>query len=1206
MLMSNEQEEWKLAEYLSQRITDRGVGRDEPECLRNYPRDVYFIGNLRPLPLVDTGASPLDELLDKLAPMAFGADFSIHPSEGDINLNVTVKWVCYYRVFPTLSQQREHQQHQAVWQDRPEDSTTPTQAPVESLTDVSTTTDPVAPSPEVLDTASEDIMSQSEAPLSPEVLEAAIDRRRSRTPKDSLFVRFRKLSCEAAGQISFRAKAPGEWTIDASSLQTSLDAETERAQQQALADPEHIRTSGGPQDKVNVPETALVSQADYQAFLSGLATDVVPTWKWQAEAQVSLEKAAEEDDLAIFVGLVNVSPMSESAPNSEAFLFDTRAIFHFNQVFVQPFDLELAPKGFRYDSRNKLWGRGFNCAVEVVGNDYKVFTTTHTPNHQQMRYQTRSTPRPRFDALAQNPIPTLVEIFEAMRGDKHRWQDAQDAYARTNPDWQAKFQEEFASDQNKFSQETEQFRRGCQMIRENADVRLAFELTNETFRRMGDHRQPEKKKEAWRLFQIVFFVSQIPAIAALSDFNAEGMAEREIVDIVYFPTGGGKTEAYLAVVVFHCFFDRLRGKTAGVTTWTRFPLRLLTLQQTQRFADVIGLADLLRREQDDTRLSGSDVDGFAVGYFVGQGGSPNEIDNPELVHPNAKYEAQPAWSKAGDVSARQEWKRIISCPSCRTTTVEVEFDPVKTKVLHRCTNAGCAFPNGEIPVFIVDNEVYRYLPSVMVGTIDKLAGLGNQRKLSLVFGQVDGRCSVHGYYKGKCCQKDCTDARRLKPGVPVGISGPTLFVQDELHLLKEGLGTFDAHYETFIQQLRHEFGQTEPLKIIASSATIEAFARQVEHLYGRDKTKARVFPCQGPTLEESFYAETMDFPQRIFTGIIPHNKTIFNAVLELIEIYHREIQSLQRLPTSSANPYGGTFIPGTEQWKSILDLYATSLTYFLGNRELNSIRTDIAGDVSPNLQHDGLEPLEIYELTGSTTTEEVSRTLEHVSNPSQTCDTVLATSMVSHGVDIDRFNAMFFYGMPRQNAEYIQASSRVGRSHVGLVFACLHPGRERDRSHYTYFVKFHEFLGQLVEPVAINRWSKFSINRTLPGLFMAVLLQRIANSSGAGNPNLYYMIDFVTQKISTGELQADDFIPMLQNAYLVNNATTVGENHFDQEIKLRVQQFLDQILEARPGEKMVSNVLIPKPLMSLRDVDEAINIELDNAGTQWASRNSGS
>jgi hypothetical protein len=210
--------------------------------------------------------------------------------------------------------------------------------------------------------------------------------------------------------------------------------------------------------------------------------------------------------------------------------------------------------------------------------------------------------------------------------------------------------------------------------------------------------------------------------------------------------------------------------------------------------------------------------------------------------------------------------------------------------------------------------------------------------------------------------------------------------------------------------------------------------------------------------------------------------------------------------------------------------------------------------------------------------------------------------MVSHGVDVDRFNAMFFYGMPRQNAEYIQASSRVGRAHVGLVFTCLHPVRERDQSHFTYFQKYHEFLGQMIEPVAINRWAKFSINRTLPGLFMGVLLQVMANGTAGANPNQYYMLDFLKKKFTDGSLKPEDFIPMLQEAYLVENPVSVAERAFSEEILFRVRQFVDQIVGAGSGAKFVSEVLVPAPMRSLRDVDEPIDIELDNLGSQWAAQ----
>lgn len=1189
------QEETLLAQYLAERVCNRALGRNEDECLRNAPRDVYFIGNLRPRP-VD---GDLGELINKLAPVAFGAEFRFQPESDEVTITVKVQWSCYYRVFPTYSQQRKHQQQVTESENDAESSEVSAAAST-----ISSQADAQRPAisqeePDEADHTLEIEQEQEEQRAeaeSPEVGQSSRDRRRGRVPQDSLAIRYRKISCSAAGEVILRRDAAGDWSRDVSNLQAALDQEAARAQQVALGDSDRVRTAGAPDDKIRVREDALASEGDYEAFLRSLQTDVVPAWQWEIpDEPVRPNDELVSTDRVVAIEFVNASPQADN-PNVEAFLFDSRATFIFTGATVQPFELELAPRGFRYN--RDLWGRGFNCAVEREQAD--VFTTTHTPTYTQMRYATQEDPPANFADLANDPIPALRTIFAAMERYKQKWEEERQRYIAENPDWESsEFSSEFDRDFHQFEDEIERFRGGCNLIRTNQDVRLAFQLTNETFRRLGDH--PRKPKTKWRLFQIVFLISQIPGIAALAAPNSPDVAEREMVDIIYFPTGGGKTEAYLGTIVFHCFFDRLRGKTAGVTAWTRFPLRLLTLQQTQRMADVIGVADLVRREQQDHRLSNRDVDKFAVGYFVGAEATPNELVSPAYRYANPKDSV--SWSQANDGNARQRWKRVISCPSCRSSTVQVDFDSNSTRIIHRCTKSNCAFPNGEIPIYVIDNEIYRYLPCVVVGTIDKLASLGNQRKLSQVFGQVDGRCTLHGYYKGKCCQKDCSGGQLLRPGRPRGLSGPTLFVQDELHLLKEGLGTFDGHYETFTQQLQREFDPSSPaLKVIASSATIEAFERQVEHLYGR-RDQARIFPGLGPNLQESFYAETRDYPSRLFVGILPHNKTIFNTILELIEFYHRETHHLKNLPAGQSNPYGGVLSPGSPEWHRLMDVYITSLTYFLANRELDSIRVDLDGDVNPNLSP-ALE-LEISQLTGGTSTDEVTRileTLERSASSSSTADTVLATSMISHGVDVDRFNGMIFYGMPRQNAEYIQASSRVGRSHVGIVFNCLHPARERDQSHYTYFVKFHEFLGQLVEPVAINRWAKFSVNRTLPGLFMGVLLQLIANRSGANNPNSYYMLDFVKQEITRGNLDINQFIPILERAYLVQAVGSVSEQAFQDQIRIQVQQFLDQIISAGSGEKFISGVLIPQPMTSLRDVDEPIPIELDSSGTQWAAR----
>lgn len=1164
------QEEEHFATYVAERVIGRASGSLEQECLFKMPQDGYFIGNLRSAAEKknDQTNSRLErDLLNKLAPVAFGAEFLVCPQTVQLDIEVTLQWSCYYSVFPTYEQQCEF-----------------------SLSSTET---------------NENELTESDHPLSSNNDEEN-EPYQQQNRRDTLCLRFRKISCKATGNISIPQNIDEDPII--SGLQSAVDAEIERAIKIASEDPDRLKTDkSNPDDRITLSDDILTSEGKYNLFKEQLGNDIPLSWKWsiQVDCQDSenILNANEQRSFLVSINFTNNSEMPKRSSirrssTREDFLFDTQAKFHFLNGNVTPFTLDLAPRGFRYD--REVWGRGFNCDIERIYTDNNKYQTTHTPCFRQMRYLTKTEPTAPFEKLAEDPIPVLESIQSAMRESLEDWDAAESEFQQRFTDqWEVECKKEFDLDKHNFLSEIKQFERGLNMIRTNHDVRLAFCLTNETFRRAGDRPLP---KRTWRLFQIVFLVSQIPGIATLANPENPDEPERETVDIIYFPTGGGKTEAYLGVLVFHCFFDRLRGKQAGVTAWTRFPLRLLTLQQTQRMSDIIGMAELVRRDQNEPRLN--NVAGFAVGYFVGKESTPNALVNINNL-PKPKSEDRRNWSLATDEQRRQLWKRVVSCPACFTNSVEVDLDESAVRIRHRCKNENCPFPNGNLPVYVVDNEIYRYLPSVVVGTIDKLASIGNQRKLSMLFGKVTGRCTKHGYYNGKCCQPECNAPECLSQDIPKGITGPTLFIQDELHLLREGLGTFDAHYETFTQELLKQFGQTHPLKIIASSATIEAFERQVEHLYGRLKTQSRVFPSQGPTLGNSFYAQTQNYAQRLFFGIIAHNKTVFNATLELLQFYHEILQYLQKLTKDARNPYDGRVQPGSEQWKALVDNYMTSLTYFLVGRQLSSIHTDLKNDVNTNLEKNGYLPLAISEMTSGTGTDEVTRILQKLENPrthsEEPPDAILATNMISHGVDIDRLNAMFFYGMPRQNAEYIQASSRIGRQHVGIVLMCLHPARERDQSHYAYFRKYHEFLGQMIEPVAINRWAKFSTQRTLPGLFMAVLLQLLAHRQGERHPGLYSRAEYIRCKLLEGEINEDDFIPFLKNAYGVSTANTPAEINIQDEIELRVRQNLDRIRETTV-DGWLSDVLYPRPMMSLRDVDEPIEIELDDRGSRWASK----
>ncbi len=1156
--LAQQRNEEALADHLIGVVLDTSSGASTQECVGNLPRDTYFLGNLRNEDPQNPRASRINaELLGKLSPTACGLEIKVSVDTTAVELQVEAHWALYYRVAPERMEQLRYQ------------------SGLDAGAAVSTEAEPgdldESAQLVLLDEDGESPVDSTDSPASPTA-------GRRRAASEALLPKWRKISCDASAPVSIGFSG-STWTADTAGLEHAIRKELDRASSIAGGDPQRLRAERNAAEPVAIPVDAATSDRSYGQFAAGLHVEVGP--KWDIELDVSVVRwRADCGEIDIRIELANLTPgvytsKGKPSPNFEPYLFDAGLVVTALKGEPKPFELLLAPRGFRSDRR--LWARGHNVGVDADPGR-KSYSTVLAPTFRQRRYVTKTMAEAEFARLASDPLPALKRIEDQMISYLDVWESALKEY-RERPDWSEDFEREFEADRQIYRDEIRRFREGRHLITSDDDVRVAFQLTNETFGR--------GRNRSWRLFQLVFLVSQITGIASLKTGN--GSDERRKVDIIYYPTGGGKTEAYLGTLVFHAFFDRLRGKPAGVTGWIRFPLRLLTLQQTQRLADVLSLADLIRRAHADPRLSGTAVEGFSVGYFVGDEGSPNEIVDPSTVSDNEAGKHGPHWATANDPAARQTWKRVAWCPSCRTRSIVVDFDPAKVRLVHRCANQGCAFPDGILPIFITDNEIYRYLPTVLVGTIDKLAAIGNQRKLAMVFGRVQGRCPDHGYYFNRCTQKGCRVARLL-PGGVTGITGPTLLVQDELHLLREGLGTFDSHYETFTQELTRRFGNPE-LKLIASSATIEAFERQVEHLYGRPG-EGRVFPGAGPRLGESFYAETIDVPQRIYVGVLPHNKTLLNSILELLEVFFATTNALRKQSTVPS-PFGGPVAPGTKEWDALLDLYATSLTYFLAKTHLDAASNDISADVSPNLQARGLPTVTQFHLTSETRTDEVSEALEHFQavGSANDIDAVLATNMVSHGVDVDRFNAMFFHGMPRQTSEYIQASSRVGRTHCGICFVVMHPARERDQSHYEYFSKYHEFLGQLVEPVAINRHAAFAMDRTIPGLFMAELLQFVA-TSGTENPGKFYQLDFVKTKVSRGEITANTMAPMLEAAYGPGTSADVQE---------RVNRLIDQIVQAA-GLSMVSEALIPQPLRSLREVDESVDIELDSDATSWSSR----
>lgn len=268
----------------------------------------------------------------------------------------------------------------------------------------------------------------------------------------------------------------------------------------------------------------------------------------------------------------------------------------------------------------------------------------------------------------------------------------------------------------------------------------------------------------WRLFQLAFILASIPAFATripeFHDFYTPDVAKHaNAVTLLYFSTGGGKSEAFLGLLAFVLFLDRLRGKHRGVSALMRYPLRLLTLQQARRTFATMGAAEEVRHSRKHPG------EPFSLGFWVGGSNTPNwhsgegydEVPSDSEIAPNAESkhkEVQPY------KSARERWLKLSSCPFCGNKdgsllALRRHSGTGANTMGHYCTapamkcswNARFAKPT-PLPFYIVDEDIYALAPSVLLGTIDKLAAIGQSqgtiRKFFGMFGFAPlveiGRC----------------------------------------------------------------------------------------------------------------------------------------------------------------------------------------------------------------------------------------------------------------------------------------------------------------------------------------------------------------------------------------------------------------------------------------------------------------------------------
>ena len=557
-----------------------------------------------------------------------------------------------------------------------------------------------------------------------------------------------------------------------------------------------------------------------------------------------------------------------------------------------------------------------------------------------------------------------------------------------------------------------------------------------------------ERRGYWRTFQIAFIVMTLPSLTsddAPVDMEDEHVSARDLVDLIWFPTGGGKTEAYLGLTAFTIFRSRLaNSNSSGCKVLMRYTLRLLTSQQFQRAASLICACEVIRRA-NEKRFGSRRI---SIGLWVGMSLTPNE--EKSALQALAQLERKGAEAK--------NLFQLLTCPWCGTELDNPRrygYAERKRRLVFQCParktqdHEGCPFSElgAHLPVCVVDESIYAEPPTLIIGTVDKFAMLAWR-------GQATDLLTIGG--------------------------GPELIIQDELHLIAGPLGSMVGLYEGVIEYLSSASGRRP--KIIASTATARQAERQCRALYNRRMFQ---FPPPGLDASDSFFAvENKDASGRLYVGFLP------TAASSPLTAQIRSVVALQQ----------GVLVVSEENTPAeAVDPYWTLVQYFGSLKELGRAATFLLADIPEflptmhrrfDVEGDRRRWMRTSEeLTSRKNEEEIPRILKRLEVPyrkdakydGQALDTVLATNMISVGVDIDRLGLMMIVTQPKSTSEYIQASSRVGRSTKGpgLVFTLFNAARPRDRSHYEHFRGYHEEFYRFVEPTSVTPFAPPAMERAL-------------------------------------------------------------------------------------------------------------------------------
>lgn len=737
-----------------------------------------------------------------------------------------------------------------------------------------------------------------------------------------------------------------------------------------------------------------------------------------------------------------------------------------------------------------------------------------------------------------------------------------------------------------------------------------------------------RENRSWRPFQLAFLLLSIPSLADPKHTDRTSPAEA-FADLLWFPTGGGKTEAYLGVAAFAMGIRRLQGVVEnldggrGLTVIMRYTLRLLTLQQFQRAATLLCAMELIRASD----VSKWGAEPFTLGLWVGNRVTPGTT---EASHQAIEAIRDKDRNRAGIASPAQ----LTSCPWCGSEIQpgrDIEVDKTAGRTAIYCGDklSQCDFSkaksNGNahpgLPVKLVDEEIYHRPPTMMIATVDKFAMMAWRAEVRTLFGNVKEECERHGLlWPGH----DCGTGHKAKKPHPTakvkpvrGVRPPDLIIQDEFHLISGPLGTMVGLYETAVDDLcSWQIGKIKVRpKVVASTATVRRAGDQVRNVFMR---RLAIFPPKALDVEDDFFSVQRSVeskPGRRYLGICSPGSS---RPAVLIRTYTAFLTAAQ-----------GLF----DAFGPVADPYMTMVGYFNSLRELGGMKRLAEDDVQTRsyrvkmslVQRPGLEQRgvsTIAELTSRVSNADIPKYLDQleirfdgVFDPAKDkfvsqrapdaprpIDVVLATNMLSVGVDVNRLGVMVVNGQPKGTAEYIQATSRVGRAFPGLVAAVLTWARPRDLSHYETFEHYHATFYQHVEAQSVTPFSPRAMDRGLTGAMLAVMRNRFdpfAPNPGAGaldspsRPEMVSTIESVTER--TWEVTEDSAKRSRATAEMKSRADEWAKEAAVPGRVLVYQKYgagptAYPLLDA-PGIRPWSTWTVP---MSMREVEPGVNLVMED------------